>query len=62
MKPKRKIRQHGGLVLQISKGFFYSFNAGVKRRPGRAVRLDEMLDGCDAACSGDINCRDERAA
>jgi hypothetical protein len=27
---------------------------------GGAVRLNEMLDGCDAACSGDNDCRDER--
>jgi hypothetical protein len=29
---------------------------------GEAVRLNEMLDGCDAACSGDNDCHDERTA
>jgi hypothetical protein len=29
---------------------------------GAAVRLNEMLDGCDAARSGDDNCPDERNA
>jgi hypothetical protein len=29
---------------------------------GAAIRLNEMLDGCDAACSGDNDCRDGRTA
>jgi len=29
---------------------------------GAAVRLDEELDGYDAACSGDSDCHDERTA
>src|SRR6185437_2440655 len=37
-------------------------NAGVKRRPEWAVRLDEMLDGCDAACSCDNDCHEECTA
>jgi hypothetical protein len=38
-------------------------NAGVKRRAAFSrVRLDEMLDGCDAACLGDNDCHEERIA
>ena len=47
--PKNKIRQRGGLCSS-KRGFFYSFNAGVKRRAVRASALNDLLGLTGRAC------------
>jgi hypothetical protein len=39
-----------------------SYRLTLELSGGAAVRLNEMLDGCDAACSGDNDLPGERTA
>jgi hypothetical protein len=56
----RRLRSQPKLMLERRKNF--SCDLTLELSGGAAVRLNEMLDGCDAACSGDDNCPDERNA